>query len=76
MESENAARWLEPISKSLEEDNEASKLNKAQEIFGIELPSDKNAPLPPYPGEKRFNEPAPFGTASTCDDLGWKVCCG
>src|SRR5262245_49357733 len=52
--------WLEPISKSLEEDKEASKLDKAQEIFWIELPSDKNAPLPLYPGEEAFDEPAPF----------------
>lgn len=49
---------LDPISKSLEEDDEASKLDKAQEIFGIELPSDKNAPLPLYPGEEAFDEPA------------------
>jgi len=34
---------LEPVSKSLEEDNEAGELNKAQEILGIVLPADEDS---------------------------------
>jgi hypothetical protein len=34
---------LEPISKSLEDDNEAGELNKAQEILGIVLPADEDS---------------------------------
>src|SRR5262249_9822919 len=38
--------YLEPISKSPEEDNEAGKLNKAQEILGMVLPADEDSALP------------------------------
>src|SRR5262249_4167714 len=36
----NGAACLEPISKSFEEDNEAGKLDKAEEIVGVVLPTN------------------------------------
>ena len=50
--------YLEPISKSPEEDNEAGELNKAQEVLGVVLPADEDSALPLDPGEKALNEPA------------------
>jgi hypothetical protein len=52
------AAFLEPISKSPEEDNEAGKLNKAQEVLGVVLPADEDSALPLDPGEEALNEPA------------------
>jgi hypothetical protein len=51
-------RRLEPISKSLEEDDEASKLDKAEEIVGVVLPSNEDPALPLNPGEEALDEPA------------------
>jgi hypothetical protein len=48
--------WLEPISKSPEEDNEAGELNKAQEILGRVLPADEDSALPLHPCEEVLNE--------------------
>jgi hypothetical protein len=48
----------EPISKSLEEDNETDELNKAQEVLGVVLPADEDSALPLDPGEEALNEPA------------------
>src|SRR6266566_2778018 len=50
--------WLEPISKSPEEDNEAGELNKVQEVLGVVLPADEDSALPLDPGEEALNEPA------------------
>ena len=50
--------WLEPISKSPEEDNEAGELNKAQEILGMVFPADEDSALPLDPSEEALNEPA------------------
>ncbi len=55
--------WLEPISKLPEEDNEASELDKAEEVLGVVLPPDENTALPLYPREEAFDEPAPHVTA-------------
>src|SRR5256886_4346473 len=49
---------LEPISKSFEEDDEAGKLNKAEEIVGVVLPANEDPALPLEPGEKALDEPA------------------
>jgi hypothetical protein len=51
-------KWLEPISKSPEEDNEAGELDKAEEILSVVFPSDKDAALPLYPSEEALDEPA------------------
>jgi hypothetical protein len=48
-----------PFSKSSEEDEEARELDEPKEVLGIELPANKNATLPLYPGEEAFNQPAP-----------------
>ena len=48
-----------PISKSFEEDDEASELHEAKEVLRIELPADKDAALPLNPGEEPFDQPAP-----------------
>jgi hypothetical protein len=45
--------FLEPISKSFEEDEEAGELHEAKEVLRIKLPADKNATLPLHPGEER-----------------------
>ena len=55
--------WLEPISKSSEEDNEAGELYKAEEVLSVVLPADEDATLPLYPGEEALDEPAPHVTA-------------
>src|SRR5438067_10307861 len=49
---------LEPISKSLEEDNEASELYEAEEVLGVVFPTDEDAALPLNPGEEALDEPA------------------
>src|SRR5512139_2001562 len=51
--------WLEPISKSPEEDNEAGELNEAKEVLWMIFPSDEDAALPLDPGEEAFDQPAP-----------------
>ena len=55
--------YLEPISKSSEEDNEACELDKAEEVLSVVLPADEYATLPLYPGEEALDEPAPLVTA-------------
>lgn len=49
---------LEPISKSFEEHNEAGKLDKAEEIVGVVLPTNEDPALPLKPGEEALDEPA------------------
>ena len=49
---------LEPISKSFEEDDEAGKLDKAEEIVGVVLPANEDPALPLNPGEEALDEPA------------------
>jgi hypothetical protein len=49
---------VEPISKLSEEDNEASELDKAEEVLSVEFPADEYAALPLYPGEETLDEPA------------------
>ena len=53
------SRWLEPISKSSEEDDEASELHEAKEVLGIELPAHEKAALPLNPGEEPLDQTAP-----------------
>src|SRR5271166_6492714 len=50
---------LEPISKSLEEDDKASELHEAEEVLRIKFPADQYAALPLNPGEEPFDQPAP-----------------
>src|SRR5262249_34828000 len=50
--------FLEPVSKSFEENNEAGKLDKAEEIAGVVLPANEDPALPLNPGEEAFDEPA------------------
>jgi DNA-binding helix-hairpin-helix protein with protein kinase domain len=50
--------FLEPISKSFEEDDEARKLDKAEEIVGVVLPANEDPALPLNPGEEALDEPA------------------
>jgi hypothetical protein len=50
---------LEPISKSPEQDDEASELNEAEEILGIVLPAHQDTTLPLYPGKEALYQPAP-----------------
>jgi hypothetical protein len=52
-----------PFSKLPEEDNEASELDKAEEVLGMVLPPDETTALPLYPREEAFDEPAPHVTA-------------
>jgi hypothetical protein len=55
--------WLEPISKSFEEDDEAGKLDEAEEVVGVIFPADEDSTLPLYPGEKALDQPATHVTA-------------
>src|ERR1700757_3221336 len=50
--------FLEPISKSLEEDNEASELYEAEEVLGVVFPTDEDAALPLNPSKEALHEPA------------------
>jgi hypothetical protein len=45
---------LEPISKSLAEDDEASELDEAEEVLRVIFPAHKYAALPLDPGEEAF----------------------
>ena len=49
---------LEPISKSPEEDNEASELYEAEEVLGVVFPTDEDAALPLNPSKEALHEPA------------------
>jgi hypothetical protein len=49
---------LEPISKLVEEDNKAGKLDKAKEIVGVVLPANEDPALPLNPDEEALDEPA------------------
>jgi hypothetical protein len=49
---------LELISKSFEEDDEAGKLDKAEEIVGVVLPANEDPALPLNSGEEALDEPA------------------
>jgi hypothetical protein len=51
------AKWLEPISKSPEEDNEAGELDEAEKVVGVVFPADEDATLPLYPGEEALDQP-------------------
>jgi len=51
--------FLEPISKSPEEDNEAGELNEAKEVLWMIFPSDEDPTLPLDPGEEAFDQTAP-----------------
>src|SRR5262249_44148832 len=53
-----AVVWLEPISKSFEEDNEAGKLDKTEEVLGVVFPTDEDAALPLNPSKEALHEPA------------------
>jgi hypothetical protein len=48
---------LEPISKSFEEDDDAGKLDKAEEVVGVVLPANEDPALPLNPGEEALDEP-------------------
>jgi hypothetical protein len=62
--------YLEPISKSLKEDDEAGELHEAKEVLRIKLPADKNAALPLNPGEEPFDQPAHGISAKSATILG------
>ena len=49
--------FLEPISKSSEEDNEASELYEPEEVLGVVFPTDQDAALPLNPGKEALHEP-------------------
>jgi hypothetical protein len=44
--------------KHFEEDDEAGKLDKAEEIVGVVLPANEDPALPLNPGEEALDEPA------------------
>src|SRR5215467_37443 len=52
-----AVTSLEPISKSPEEDNEASELYEAEEVVGVVFPTDEDAALPLNPSKEALHEP-------------------
>src|SRR5262249_37688064 len=53
-----STRLLEPISKSPEEDNEASELYEAEEVLGVVFPTDEDATLPLNPSKEALHDPA------------------
>src|ERR1700692_554074 len=57
---------LEPISKSSEEEDKASKLHETEEVVGVILPADEDAALPLYPSKEPLDEPASRVAAYPC----------
>jgi hypothetical protein len=55
--SEDNPNKLEPISKSFEEDDEAGKLDKAEEVVSVVLPANEDPALPLNPGEEALDKP-------------------
>jgi hypothetical protein len=55
---EEGDEYLEPISKLSEEDNQAGKLDEAEEVVRVIFPADEDATLPLDPGEKALDQPA------------------
>src|SRR6476620_2286271 len=64
------ASYLEPISKSPEEDDQASELNEAEEVLWVILPSDEDATLPLNPCEEALDHPAPCVSPQPASILG------
>src|SRR6516162_1262695 len=56
--AEQRTARVEPISKSSEEDNEASELYEAEEVLGVVFPTDEDAALPLNPSKEALHEPA------------------
>ena len=54
----SCGKFVEAISKLSEEDNEAGKLDEAEEVVGVIFPADEDATLPLDPGEKALDQPA------------------
>jgi hypothetical protein len=66
---------LEPISKSFEEDNEAGKLDKAEEIVGVVLPANEDPALP-LKSRRRSARRASVAAGLTFADLARAACFG
>jgi hypothetical protein len=56
-----------------EQDNEASELDKAEEVLGVEFPADEYAALPLYPGKETLDEPASHIGQSNHRNPQWTV---
>ena len=56
-------KFLEPISKSSEEDNEAGELDEVEEVVGVVFLADEDATSPLYPSEEALDEPTSRVTA-------------
>ena len=52
-------KWVGPISKSSEQDNEAGELDESEEVLWMKLPTHKDAALPLDPCEEPLDEPTP-----------------
>ena len=65
---------LEPISKSFEEDDEASELHEAKEVLRIKLPADKDAALPLNPGEEAVRPTSAWHIAEVGVHLASRTC--
>src|ERR1700760_2639893 len=61
---------LEPISKSPEEDDQASELDEAEEVLWVILPSDEAATLPLNPCEEALDHPSPCISPQPASILG------
>src|SRR6478672_3758950 len=68
--SKRMLNLLEPISKSPEEDDQASELNEAEEVFWVILPSDEDATLPLNPCEEALDHPSPCVSPQPASILG------
>ena len=58
------ALFLEPVSKSPEEDYQASELDEAEEVLWVILPSDEDATLPLNPMRRSVRPPTALRIAS------------
>src|SRR5262249_9300520 len=65
---------LEPISKSPEEDNEASELCEAEEVVGVVFPTDEDAALPLNPSQRSAPRVNVAYSGLAVADLGCAAC--
>src|SRR5581483_6976348 len=68
----NCSKSLEPISKLLEQHGDACELHKPEEVCGVVLPANQQAPFPWQPRKEALDEPAPLVASQMAAILGFE----
>ena len=69
-----ALEYVEPISKSFEEDDEAGTLYEAKDVLRKRLPADKNAALLLNPDEETVRPTSGLHIGEVDLHLTWRTC--